>query len=104
VKPFLRELGLVAAIAGGAGLLLGLILGLLTGDGVLTWLAYGLDIAGAVMIGLGFLAGPESPRKRYVREKILKEEAPPKGESRLLPFVLVGVALVGAGTLFELAI
>ena len=104
MKEFLREVGLIAAIAGGAGLLLGLVLGLWTGDGVLTWLAYGLDIAGAVMIGLGFLTGPESPRKRYVREKILKEDAPPKGESRLIPFVLVGVALVVAGTLFELAI
>ena len=104
MREFFRELGLLAAIAGGAGLLLGLVFGLWTGDGVLTWLAYGLDIAGAVMIGLGFLAGPESPRKRYVREKILKEDAPPKGESRLVPFVIVGLVLVAAGTVFELAI
>ncbi len=68
------------------------------------WLAYGLDIAGAVMIGLGFLTGPESPRKRYLREHILKEEAPAKTESRLIPFVTVGVALVIAGTLFEIIV
>lgn len=104
MRDFLRELGLLAAIATGAGLALGLVLGIFTGESIPKWLAYGLDIAGAVMIGLGFLTGPESPRKRYVRERILKEDAPPKSESRLIPFVTVGLALVAAGTLFELAL
>jgi hypothetical protein len=104
MRQFFRELALVTAIAAGAGLALGLILGMWTGESIPRWLAYGLDIAGAVMIGLGFLSGPESPRKRFLRERLLKEEAPPKGESRLIPFVIVGLALVAAGTLFEMAI
>lgn len=104
MREFFRELALLAAIAAGASVVLGVILGLLTGEGVLQWIAYGLDIGGAIMIGLGFLSGPESPRKRYVRERILKEDAPAKGESRLIPFVTVGIALVAAGTLLELAL
>jgi hypothetical protein len=104
MKEFLREIGLLAAIGAAAGLALGFVLGLWTGDSISTWLAYGLDIAGAVLIGLAFLTGPESPRKRYVRERITKEPAPPKGESRLVPFLLVGATLVAAGTLLELAV
>ena len=98
-----RELGLLLAIAGAASLALGLILGLAQGESVSTWVAYGLDIGGAVLIGIAFLTGPESPRKRYVRERILKEPAPPKAESRLLVFVAGGIVLLAAGTLFELA-
>ena len=104
MKQFLRELALLAAIATAASLVLGLILGLVADESIAMWLAYGLDIGGAVMIGLGFLTGPESPRKRYMRERILKEEAAPKSESRLIPFVLVGLLLVAAGTLFEIVV
>jgi hypothetical protein len=102
VKRFGRDLGLLLAIAGAASLALGLVLGLTQDEGVRTWLAYGLDIGGAVLIGLGFLTGPESPRKRYLRERILKEPASPRTESRLLLFVAAGIVLLAAGTLFEL--
>lgn len=104
MKLFARELGLLLAIAGAASLLLGLVLGVAQGESVSRWLAYGLDIGGAVLIGVGFLTGPESPRKRYLREHILKEPAPPKAESRLLLFGAAGVVLLVAGTLFELAV
>ena len=104
MKQFLREFAILAAIATAASLTLGLVLGVIADESITTWLAYGLDIGGAVMIGLGFLTGPESPRKRYVRERILKEGPAPKSESRLIPFVLVGVLLVAAGTLFEIAV
>jgi hypothetical protein len=104
VRLFARELGMVLAIAGAASLALGLVLGLVQDESVTQWLAYGLDIGGAILIGLGFLTGPESPRKRYVRERILKEPAPPKSESRLLLFAAAGVVLLAAGTLFELAL
>jgi hypothetical protein len=100
----MRERGVLLAIAGLISLTLGLVLGLVQDESVVQWLAYGLDIGGAVLIGLGFLTGPESPRKRYVRERILKEPAPPKGESRLLVFVGAGLLLLAAGTLLELAL
>jgi hypothetical protein len=100
----MRELGVLLAIAGVISLTLGLVLGLVQGESIGQWLAYGLDIGGAVLVGLGFLTGPESPRKRYVRERILKEPAPPKGESRLLVFVGAGLLLLAAGTLLELAL
>lgn len=103
MRAFFRELALLAVIATAAGLVLGLGLGIWTGESITKWLAYGLDIAGAVMIGLGFLTGPESPRKRYLRERYLKEAAPPK-DSRLIPFVTVGLALVAAGTLLEIVV
>jgi hypothetical protein len=105
VKAFARELAIVVAVAGAASLALGLGIALLKGDDILRWFAYGLEIGGAVLIGLGFLsAGGESPRKKYLLlHGMSKDEAPPR-ESRLLVFVLVGVALVGAGTLFELAL
>jgi hypothetical protein len=104
VKLFARELGLLLAIAGAASLVLGLVLGLMQDESVMQWLAYGLDIGGAILIGFGFLTGPESPRKRYVREHILKQPAPPKSESRLLIFASAGFLLLAAGTLFELAL
>jgi hypothetical protein len=104
VRVFARELGLLLAIAGAASLALGLVLGIVQDESVTQWLAYGLDIGGAILIGLGFLTGPESPRKRYLREQILKEPAPPKSESRLLLFAAAGVVLLAAGTLFELAV
>jgi hypothetical protein len=104
VKEFGRELGILLAIAGAASLLLGLVLGLAQDGSIEQWLAYGLDIGGAVLIGLGFLTGPESPRKRYVRERILKEPAPPKAESRLLVFVTGGLILLAAGTLLEIVV
>jgi hypothetical protein len=100
----MRELGLLLAIAGVISLALGLVLGLVQNESIAQWLAYGLDIGGAVLIGLGFLTGPESPRKRYVRERILKEPAPPKGESRLLVFVTAGLLLLAAGTMLELVV
>jgi hypothetical protein len=100
----MRELGLLLAIAGAASLALGLVLGLVQDESIPQWLAYGLDIGGAVLIGLGFLTGPESPRKRYVRERILKEPAPPKGENRLLVFVSAGILLLALGTLLELVV
>ena len=103
MREFLRELGILLAIAGAASLLLGLVLGLVQDESIEQWLAYGLDIGGAVLIGLGFLTGPESPRKRYVRERILKEPAPPKAENRLLVFVAAGLLLLAAGTLLEIA-
>jgi hypothetical protein len=101
---FARELGLLLAIAGAASLALGLVLGIVQDESVTQWLAYGLDIGGAILIGLGFLTGPESPRKRYIRENILKQPAPPKSESRLLIFASAGVLLLVAGTLFEIAV
>jgi hypothetical protein len=104
VRIFLRELALLLAISVAASLALGLVLGLAQDESIPQWLAYGLDIGGAVLIGLGFLTGPESPRKRYVRERILKEPAPPKGESRLLVFVTAGIVLLAVGTLLELAV
>ena len=104
MRNFMRELGLLLAIAGAISLALGFVLGLVQDESVGQWLAYGLDIGGAVLIGLGFLTGPESPRKRYLRERILKEPAPPKGESRLLVFVGAGLLLLAAGTLLELAV
>lgn len=104
MRTFLRELGLLLAIAGAASLLLGLVLGLVQDESIPQWLAYGLDIGGAVLIGLGFLSGPESPRKRYVRERILKQPAPPKTENRLLVFVAAGLLLLALGTMLELAI
>lgn len=104
MREFGRELGILLAIAGTASLLLGLILGLVQDESIEQWLAYGLDIGGAVLIGLGFLTGPESPRKRYVRERILKEPAPPKAENRLLVFATGGLLLLAAGTLLEIAI
>jgi hypothetical protein len=104
VRSLMRELGVLLAIAGVISLTLGLVLGLVQGESLGQWLAYGLDIGGAVLVGLGFLTGPESPRKRYVRERILKEPAPPKGESRLLVFVGAGLLLLAAGTLLELAL
>jgi hypothetical protein len=104
VRVFARELGLLLAIAGAASLALGMVLGVVQDESVLQWLAYGLDIGGAILIGLGFLTGPESPRKRYLRENILKQPAPPKSESRLLIFASAGVLLLAAGTLFELAL
>lgn len=104
MRLFARELGLVLAIAGAASVVLGLLLGLAQSESIVRWLAYGLDIGGAVLIGVGFLTGPESPRKRYVRERILKEPAPPKSESRLLVFGAAGLVLLAAGTLLELAL
>lgn len=104
MRVFARELGLLLAIAGAASLALGLVLGVVQDESVTQWLAYGLDIGGAILIGLGFLTGPESPRKRYVREKILKEPAPSKSESRILLFGAAGIVLLVAGTLFELAV
>ena len=104
MKQFLRELAILGAIATAASLTLGLVLGVIADESITRWLAYGLDIGGAIMIGLGFLTGPESPRKRYMRERMLKEAPAPRSESRLIPFVLVGLLLVGAGTLFELAL
>jgi hypothetical protein len=104
VREFGRELGILLAIAGAASLLLGLVLGLAQDESIEQWLAYGLDIGGAVLIGLGFLTGPESPRKRYVRERILKEPAPPKAENRLLVFAAAGLLLLAAGTLLEIAL
>ena len=105
MKTFARELAVAIAVAGAASLALGLGIALLKGDDILQWFAYGLEIGGAVMIGLGFLsAGGESPRKKYMRlHGMSKEDAPPR-ESRLLMFALVGVALVVAGTLFELVL
>lgn len=104
MREFGRELGILLAIAGAASLLLGLVLGLAQDESIEQWLAYGLDIGGAVLIGLGFLTGPESPRKRYVRERILKEPAPPKAENRLLVFAAAGLLLLAAGTLLEIAL
>lgn len=104
MRVFARELGLLLAIAGAASLALGLVLGIVQDESVMQWLAYGLDIGGAILIGLGFLTGPESPRKRYLRENILKQPAVPKSESRLLIFASAGVLLLAAGTLFELAL
>ena len=100
----MRELGILLAVAGAASLLLGLVLGLVQDESIGQWLAYGLDIGGAVLIGLGFLTGPESPRKRYVRERIRKEPAPPKTENRLLVFAAAGLLLLAAGTLLEIGI
>jgi hypothetical protein len=57
-----------------------------------------------VLIGLGFLSGPESPRKRYVRERILKQPAPQKSENRLLVFVAAGLVLLALGTMLEVAV
>ena len=104
MRLFARELGLLLAIAGAASLALGLILGLVQDESVLQWLAYGLDIGGAILIGLGFLTGPESPRKRYIREHILKEKAPARSENRLLVFASAGVVLLAVGTLFEIMV
>ena len=102
MKTFAREFGKTLLVAGAASLALGIALGLFQRESVLQWIAYGLDIGGAVMIGLGFLTGPEAPRKRYIRERVLKQPAPPRGESKLLTFSAVGVLLVAAGTLVEI--
>ena len=105
MKDFARELGIVVAVAGAASLALGLGIALLKGDDIVHWFAYGLEIGGAVMIGLGFLsAGGESPRKKYMRLHGMSKDDEPPRESRLLVFGLVGVALVVAGTLLELVL
>ena len=103
MSAFAREVGRTVLIVGVVSVLLGIVLGLVQAESVLQWIAYGLDIGGAVIIGIGFLTGPESPRKRYVRERVLKQPAPPRGESRLLTFGVAGILLVAAGTLVEIA-
>jgi len=104
MKLFAQEVGRTLLIGGVAGMALGVILALVQSESVTTWMAYGLDIGGAVLIGLGFLTGPEAPRKRYIRERVLKQPAPPKGESKLLTFSAAGIILVALGTLFEIVV
>ena len=101
VLDFGRRVTLFTAVAGIASVLLGVLLGLFQGESIVRWIAYGLDIGGAAMIGLGFVTGPPSPRQRYLRERILKEKPTHSGESKLLLFVSVGLLLVAAGTLIE---
>jgi hypothetical protein len=52
VRVFARELGLLLAIAGAASLALGLVLGVMQDESVTQWLAYGLDIGGAILIAV----------------------------------------------------
>jgi hypothetical protein len=102
VSDFARGLGTVFAVAVPASLAVGLVGALLKDEDVLRWLAYGLDIGGAVLVGLGFLTSNPSARAKHLAR--LRGDEPATGESRLLLFVTAGVLLLAAGTLLELAL
>jgi hypothetical protein len=102
VAGFGRSLGTVLAACIPASLALGLVIGLVKDENVARWLAYGLDIGGAILIGVGFLTGRPSARAKYAH--ILRGEEPPRGQSRVLLFATAGVLMVVAGTLIELAL
>jgi hypothetical protein len=104
VSAFARNLGQSLAVAVALSLAAGALIALWQGESVVRWLAYGLDIGGAVMVALAVLStGGESPRRKFMRNRGMLNDAPARGESRLLVFGLVGIVLVAAGTLFELA-
>jgi hypothetical protein len=110
--------GLAGAVAVGIGL------GLAQGESVITWIAYMLYVAGALVVGFAFFTGaPASPRKiaRQEKEKVLKEEMdrqrgvkPPRAQavaveadaapfmSELVLLVCAGGVLFGAGLVVEL--
>jgi hypothetical protein len=102
VSDFARGLGTVFVWAVPASLAIGLVGALLKDEDILRWLAYGLDMGGAVLIGLGFLSSNPSARSKYLAR--LRGEEPATGESRLLLFVTAGVLMLAAGTLIELAL
>lgn len=104
MRTFARELGRTVLVVGAASAVLGIALALFQSENVLQWIAYGMYIGGGLIFGIGFLTGPESPRKRYVRERVLKQPPPPRGESKLLTFGATGLLLVAVGTLVELAL
>jgi hypothetical protein len=119
-----RTLGFIVAGGVAGAIAVGIGLGLAQGESVITWIAYMLYVAGALVIGFAFFTGaPSSPRKiaRQEKEKVLKEEMdrqrgvkPPRGEaiaveadatpfmSELVLLVCAGAVLFGAGLLVEL--
>jgi hypothetical protein len=119
-----RTLGFIVAGGVAGAIAVGIALGLAQGESVVTWIAYMLYVAGALVIGFAFFTGaPPSPRKlaRQEKEKVLKEEMdrqrgvkPPHAGavaieadatpfmSELLLLVCAGAVLFGAGLLVEL--
>ena len=119
-----RTLAYIVAGGVAGAIVVGIGLGLAQGESVITWIAYMLYVAGALVIGFAFFTGaPSSPRKiaRQEKEKVLKEEmdrqrgVTPRGEaiavevdatpfmSELVLLVCAGAVLFGAGLLVELA-
>jgi hypothetical protein len=119
-----RTLGFIVAGGVAGAIAVGIALGLAQGESAITWIAYMLYVAGALVIGFAFFTGaPPSPRKlaRQEKEKVLKEEMdrqrgvkPPHADavamevdttpfmSELLLLVCAGAVLFGAGLLVEL--
>ena len=120
-----RTLAFIVAGGVAGAIVVGIGLGLAQGESVITWIAYMLYVAGALVIGFAFFTGsPSSPRKiaRQEKEKVLKEEMdrqrgvkPARAEaiaveadatpfmSELVLLVCAGAVLFGAGLLVELA-
>jgi hypothetical protein len=119
-----RTLAIIVAGGVAGAIAVGIGLGLAQGESVVTWIAYMLYVAGALVIGFAFFTGaPSSPRKiaRQGKEKFLKEEMdkqrgvkPARAQavaveadatpfmSELVLLVCAGAVLFGAGLLVEL--
>jgi hypothetical protein len=124
VRASARQLGIVVGVGVAGAIVLGIALGLAQGESVITWIAYMLYVAGALVVGFAFFTGaPASPRKlaRQEKEKVLKEAMdeqrgvkPPRTQavaveadttpfmSELVVLVCAGGVLFGAGLLVEL--
>jgi hypothetical protein len=73
-----RRMGLALAIGIGAALALGLTLALAQGESVLLWVAYMLDVVGAIAIAFAIFSGaPTSARKAITRRYLKKDEEEP---------------------------
>jgi hypothetical protein len=103
-----RRMGLALAIGIAAALALGLTLALAQGESVLLWVAYMLDVAGAIAIAFAIFSGaPTSARKAITRRYLKKdEEEPVEGPSvvgDLVLFAAAGVFLLALGLVLDLA-
>ena len=113
----LRTLGFVLGVGIFAAIVLGVAFAIAQDESVLRWIAYMLYIAGAAVIGFGFLAGqPASPRKLARQRTIARAEARAKGldpdeqpeapaertfGSEVALLAVAGAALFAAGILLE---
>ena len=118
VRHTVRSFGAVIAIGVFAAIVLGLALAFAQDESVVRWIAYMLYVAGAAVLGFGFLSGaPPSPRRLARQRTIARAEARAEGRdpdaepdvaavekpfvSEVAVLAVAGLALFGAGILLE---
>jgi hypothetical protein len=120
VTASLRNLGAVLAAGLAGAIALGAALAVAQDASVLRWIAYMLYVAGALVLGFGFLTGtPPSPRKLAKQRTIDRAQARFEGRdpdtvpelvqekpflSELAVLAVAGTLLFAVGILIELAL